>query len=151
MQCCPLPCASTRVRVYVATSSGRCGSRNSSSDGCRRNGESLAGRLRRLNQGTAPARLGTGLEPIDLPVDGPEVEAEVHRFAIGSSRLSTELLIVRATQTPTPDWMAVDKDQGWGERATKVVVHDIAADHLGVLREPHVRSLARAVTDVSKD
>jgi len=116
----------------------------------RKTGESLAGRLRPLNQGKAPARLGIGLEPIDLPVDGPEVKAEVHRFAIGSSRLSTELLIVRATQTPTPDWLAVDKDQGWGERATKVVVHDIAADHLGVLREPHVRSLARAVTDVSE-
>jgi hypothetical protein len=54
---------------------------------------------------------------------------------------------VRATEEPTPCWVTVDGAHGWRDRAAEVVVHDIAADHLGCLREPHVRSLAKAIGD----
>jgi len=97
------------------------------------------------------AKLKAGLTnastPIELPIDGPEVDAEIRRFAIASHRLAARLLIVRAIGEHTPDWMVVDAAHGWGQRAVQVDVHDIPADHLGVLKAPHVRSLARALLD----
>jgi amino acid adenylation domain-containing protein len=117
----------------------------------RKNGENLTARIPLLGRFRPPVHSAhNGAELIDLPVDGPEVEAEVHRFAGSSSRLATQLLVVRATQEPMPDWMSVDADQGWAGRASQVTIHDVPANHLGVLREPHVRSLARAVSMVSK-
>jgi amino acid adenylation domain-containing protein len=118
----------------------------------RKNGESLTARIPVIGRFRPPVHTSHngGAEPIDLPVDGPEVEAEVHRFASTSSRLATQLLVVRATEEPTPEWMSVEADQGWAGRASKITVHDVPANHLGILREPHVRSLARAVSMVSK-
>jgi thioesterase domain-containing protein/acyl carrier protein len=84
-------------------------------------------------------------QPIDLPVDGPEVEAEVERFASHASKLEANLLVVRATGESPPPWLDIASDQGWGDRAERVFVHDIPATHIGILREPHVRSLAEAV------
>ena len=85
----------------------------------------------------------TALQPMDLPVDGPEVDAAVERFAARPKRLSGPLLIIRATREPTPDWLRPPGDQGWGGFSKEVVVHDIPAFHLEVLEEPHVQSLAR--------
>jgi amino acid adenylation domain-containing protein len=87
----------------------------------------------------------SGGEPraIDLPIDGPEVEAEVRRFSEAPSHVGARLLVVRATAAPVARWQRIDRDHGWGGRATHVGVHDIAADHLGVMREPHVQSLAQ--------
>ena len=85
----------------------------------------------------------TALQPMDLPVDGPEVDAAVGRFAARPKRLSGTLLIIRATREPTPDWLRPPGDQGWGGFSKEVVVHDIPAFHLEVLEEPHVQSLAR--------
>ncbi|MBC8074071.1 MAG: hypothetical protein IAG13_37470 [Deltaproteobacteria bacterium] len=85
---------------------------------------------------------------IDLPIDGPEVELEMRRFADARTRLDARLLLVRATAEQTPTWMTLARDYGWAGRAARVDVHDIAADHLGVLRAPHVASLARALYDV---
>jgi thioesterase domain-containing protein len=115
-----------------------------------RNGKDIASRLQSLGQRKPSNGLAPEGQCIDLPVDGPEVEAEVQAFAHAPSRLMSTLLVVRATEEPMPDWMVVDPDQGWGRRAKKVIIHDIAANHLGVLREPHVRSLARAVADLAK-
>jgi len=89
-----------------------------------------------------------GVPPsIDLPVDGPEVEAEVHRFAAQPSKLATQLLVVCATDEPRPAWETVSPDQGWGDRAESVVTCNIPGTHLGVLEAPHVRVLARAITE----
>ncbi|HEY5283423.1 MAG TPA: amino acid adenylation domain-containing protein, partial [Polyangia bacterium] len=60
-------------------------------------------------------------QPIDLPVDGPEVDAETERFAAHTSRLPTRLLVVRATKEPWPDWVTVAPHQGWGGRAETVL------------------------------
>ncbi|HET6584452.1 MAG TPA: thioesterase domain-containing protein, partial [Nannocystaceae bacterium] len=114
----------------------------------RKRGEALAARVPLLGRLKAAAGLVNGTKAIDLPIDGPEVEAEVRRFAVAASRVSARLLVVRAMAERTPDWMAVDPAHGWGERADVVRVHDIPADHLGVLREPHVQSLARVLVDV---
>lgn len=82
---------------------------------------------------------------IDLPIDGPEVDAEVQRFCATPRCIGAQLLVVRATGAPVPSWQIVARDQGWGGRAAQVVVHDVAADHLGVMRDPHVHSLARVL------
>jgi hypothetical protein len=111
----------------------------------RKRGETLAARLPLFGKLKAVASRINGVAAIDLPIDGPEVEAEVRRFADASTRLDARLLVVRAVGEQTPDWMAIDETHGWGRRAAEVRVHDIHADHLGVLREPHVRSLARAL------
>jgi thioesterase domain-containing protein len=103
--------------------------------------------LRRLE----PSVFGGSARPIDLPIDGPEVEAEIRRFAGAAGRLAARLLVVRATGAPRPAWVAVDAKQGWGGRAHTVLVHDIPAGHLEVLQEPHVRALARAVASATVD
>jgi thioesterase domain-containing protein len=87
---------------------------------------------------------------IDVPLDGPDVEAEFGRFAASPSRLPTRLLVVCATKEPRPEWSTVAPDQGWCGRAETVVLCNVPADHLGVLREPHVRMLAQAVSQISQ-
>jgi amino acid adenylation domain-containing protein len=106
----------------------------------------LALRSRRGRRG----RLGasTATTPVELAIDGPELEAEVRRFAARPRHIDARLLVVRATATPRPRGQLVAHDQGWGGRARAVIVHDVAADHLGVLREPHVRALARVLDEL---
>lgn len=110
----------------------------------RRRGRDLLGRLPLL------ARIGARAlqredAPIELPVDGPEVEAELRRFSDAPSHVDAELVVVRAVREPIPDWMAISGDHGWGARATRVSVHDIEADHLGVLKAPEVDRLAEVL------
>jgi amino acid adenylation domain-containing protein len=85
---------------------------------------------------------------VELAVDGPAVEAEVRRFSEIRTRIGVRLLVVRATGAPGPDWQIIDREQGWGGRARHVRVLDVPADHLGVLREPHVRALARVLDEL---
>jgi thioesterase domain-containing protein len=89
------------------------------------------------------SRLGTGADqPVDLPVDGPASDRLVERFAAQSKRLHSRLLIVRANEDEVvPPWVKVRSDLGWAGRADHVIEHQIAAHHLQILREPHVRSL----------
>ena len=84
-------------------------------------------------------------QPIDLPIDGPEVDQEIRRFASSQRKLDARLLLVRATAERPPQWMAIDADYGWGGRAAKLDVLDLPADHLGVLAEPYVSEIARAL------
>jgi amino acid adenylation domain-containing protein len=89
-------------------------------------------------------------QAVNLPVDGPEADAEAARFGSRPVKLPTRLLIVRATQDERPPWMTVAPDHGWNERADTLLVRDVPSDHLGVLAEPHVRTLAQAVDEVSR-
>lgn len=97
--------------------------------------------------GSARPRGPEGL--VDLPIDGPEADADVASFAAKPTKLSTRLLVVRAGQEPWPEYVQVAMDQGWSGWADRVIVCSVPADHLGVLREPHVRLLAQAVSEVS--
>ncbi len=108
------------------------------------------GRLRRLlaNGRTSPTPTAE-LDLIDLPVEGPEADAEVTRFATVPRRLSTRVLVVCAGAEPWPSYVRVAPDQGWNGWADSVVVRRLPADHLGVLREPHVRLLAEALAEVA--
>lgn len=107
--------------------------------------ERLTNAVRRRFMGHAVRGGVPSRRPIELPIDGPEVQAEVQRFCTSRSRLAADLWVVRATGEPSPAWQIIDRAQGWGERAAQVHVHDVAADHLGVMREPHVGALAEVL------
>ena len=98
------------------------------------------------------SRLGTGANhPIDLPVDGPASDRLVERFAAQSKRLHGRLLIVRANEDElVPPWVKVRSDLGWAGRADHVIEHQIAAHHLQILREPHVRCLTSVLARETK-
>jgi thioesterase domain-containing protein/acyl carrier protein len=108
-------------------------------------GQMLRRRLERL-PGWRPAEASD--LPIDMAVDGPEADADVARFAACPSKLATRVLVVCAGKEPWPDYVRVAPDQGWGGWADTVLVRSVPANHLGVLREPHVRLLAQAVSEV---
>ena len=97
--------------------------------------------------GTRPPADGSQ-RPVELPVDGPEADAIAARFGAHVGQLPVRLLVVRATKGVWAPWLDIARDQGWGGRAERVVVCDVPANHLGVLREPHVRELARAVGEI---
>jgi amino acid adenylation domain-containing protein len=84
-----------------------------------------------------------------LPVDGPEVDAEIARFAATPFKLSTRVLVVCAGEEPWPSHIRVAPDQGWNGWAERVEVRSVPANHLGVLRDPHVRLLAEALAEVA--
>jgi amino acid adenylation domain-containing protein len=100
------------------------------------------GRLLTAGHATAP-------QLIDLPINGPDVDATIARFAATPVKLSTRVLVVRASREPWPEYVRIAPDQGWGGWADSVVVRDVPANHLGVLREPHVRLLAQALAEVT--
>jgi thioesterase domain-containing protein/aryl carrier-like protein len=87
---------------------------------------------------------GAGQHPVDVPVDGPASDMLVEHFAAERKHLHSRLLIVRANEDElVPPWVKVRSDLGWAGRADQIIEHYVAAHHLHILREPHVRSLAR--------
>src|SRR5690606_22244839 len=71
----------------------------------RRRGQHVLSRVRRLQRPGARAERAPG----ELPIDGPEVEAEVRRFcATQGRRLRARLVVVRATGEASPAWRIVD-------------------------------------------
>jgi amino acid adenylation domain-containing protein len=109
-------------------------------------------RLQARMQQLLPGRVAGGLDsgaPLETTVDGPDVEDQVQWFCASPSRIEASLQVVRATGASVPQWQTVDRDHGWGGRAARVRVHDVAADHLGVLKAPHVHALARVLDQLS--
>jgi thioesterase domain-containing protein/acyl carrier protein len=89
---------------------------------------------------------GAGAHPVDLPVDGPASDMLVEHFATERKHLHGRLLIVRANEDEmVPSWVKVRSDLGWAGRADQIIEQHVAAHHLHILREPHVRSLARVL------
>lgn len=89
---------------------------------------------------------GAGAQPVDLPVDGPVSDGLVEQFAAERKQLHGRLLIVRANEDEMfPPWVKVRSDLGWAGRAGQIVEHHVAAHHLQILRDPHVRGLARVL------
>ena len=59
------------------------------------------------------------------------------------------MLVVCASKEPWPTYVRIAPDQGWSGWADSVVVRNVPANHLGVLREPHLRLLAQALAEVA--
>ncbi|MCC7111657.1 MAG: amino acid adenylation domain-containing protein [Deltaproteobacteria bacterium] len=112
-------------------------------------GQSLGARLPLVRDAMRKVRPPAG-GPIDLPVDGPEHDVEVEGFSREATRVRCPVLVVRATAEVSPSWQSVSRDQGWAARAGAVDILDVEADHLGVLRPPHVAELAAALVSPPK-
>jgi amino acid adenylation domain-containing protein len=82
-------------------------------------------------------------QPVDLSVDGPVADRLVEGFAAEPKTLRSRLLIVHASAEEShPPWIRIRSDLGWAGWADRIIEHAIAASHLRILREPHVRGLA---------
>jgi len=93
-----------------------------------------------------PSRDDRRAEPVDLAVSGPAADAAVAEFARRPARIRSALLIVRATDEPIPSWWHVEPEMGWKPFSDRVIVHELPGQHLQLLREPYVPSLARAIS-----
>ena len=94
------------------------------------------------------AREGSELRsdaPIDLPLAGPRVAAQYAAFERSTGFLDAEVLVFRATVGPTVPGVQVAEHCGFRGMARDVVARALPADHLGLLRPPHVEAVARAL------
>jgi len=84
---------------------------------------------------------------LDVEIDGPEADAEVNRFAADVTGISGRLLVVRALESDQPPWVRVEPHLGWEGLSDDLRTYDVPATHLGLLRDPHVDVVARAIAD----
>jgi len=88
---------------------------------------------------------GQPASAIDLPFDGPEVDAEIRKVSSQFTRIDGRLVIVRATGEPTPAWVETAPDLGWSGLAARLFLHDMSVRHLELLEAPHVARVAAAI------
>ena len=93
---------------------------------------------------TAPV---TPLSKVDVEIEGPDADAEVARFASTVTGIRGRLLIFRALAQTLPSWTNFAPHLGWQALSDRLVTCDVAASHLGILKEPHVHRLAEALTE----
>ena len=85
--------------------------------------------------------------PIDVEIEGREADAEIERYAAGLTAIAGRLLSIRALTQDLSDWVELAPHLGWEGLSPRLVIGDVAATHLGLLREPHVQAVARMITD----
>lgn len=112
-------------------------------EGVRKNLERMGWR-RPLKRPPGPLGL---VVPVDVEIDGAEADAEVARFASAITPIHGRLLIFRALVQNVPSWMTFAPHLGWQALSDHLVTCDVAASHLGLLQEPHVQVVAKALSD----
>ncbi|HEY3594758.1 MAG TPA: thioesterase domain-containing protein, partial [Polyangiaceae bacterium] len=86
--------------------------------------------------------MGDG-KAVDLPIDGEEVDIATERYErVHGVYRTGHLIVFHATGRDWQPWVRLEPDLGWGTRATRLTVHEIPADHLELLRQPHVHDVA---------
>ena len=103
----------------------------------------LAPVMNRLPRGPA----GKTAPVMDVEIDGPEADAEVNRFAGNVTGIAGRLVVIRSLQNDYPSWVRVEPHLGWEGLADDLRTYDVPATHLGLLRDPHVDVVARAIAD----
>ncbi len=114
--------------------------------------ESIAGAVRK-NLGKLRARWqprpSTGavrsLLPVEVEIDGPEADAEVARFASSVRGIRGRLLIIRALSQTLPSWRIQPPHLGWQGFSERLTICEVPASHLGLLKDPRVRVVAKAL------
>jgi phthiocerol/phenolphthiocerol synthesis type-I polyketide synthase D len=116
----------------------------------RRSFESLSARApwRRRRR---PAKASRPVEAHDVPIAGAEADAEVARYAAQLTPIAGRLVSIRATAEVFPSWMTLEPHLGWDGLARKLVFLDVAATHMELLHEPHVRVVAETLTEALAD
>jgi amino acid adenylation domain-containing protein len=112
-------------------------------------GAALRGGLAKLRGRLAPRPAPVAGKPVDVEIDGPQADAEIARFAAGATPIHATLLVFRALVQPLlPDWLSFLPHLGWQGLSDRLIARDVDATHLGLLREPEVRVLARVIGEV---
>ena len=103
----------------------------------------------RLKQAAPPVNHGTPTQgsPIDVEIDGPEADAEVARFASTVTGIRGRLLIVRALVQTLPSWTTLAPHLGWHGLSNRLVTCAVPASHLGLMQDPHVQVVAKALAE----
>jgi amino acid adenylation domain-containing protein len=86
-------------------------------------------------------------DPIDMPLDGPEIDRELDVYEGMNHVTRASVLTFRATRSDLPPWVAIAPDLGWSGRAARVVSYDVPSSHLGIVRQPHATQVAAALND----
>jgi amino acid adenylation domain-containing protein len=107
----------------------------------------LAGRPLWLRKLQRRLTAGGPTQPTDVAIDGVEADAEIGRFASTITGIAGSLLVVRAVAESQPSWIELAPHLGWLGLAEHLITRDVAATHVNLLREPHVRKVAIAMTD----
>ena len=103
----------------------------------------LTAALSRLTRRRPPKP--TGL--LDVAIDGPEADAEVDRFAANITAIAGQLLVIRALENRYPRWVRLEPHLGWEGLSGTLVTLDVPATHLGLLSDPWVAVVARALAE----
>lgn len=83
----------------------------------------------------------------NIPAAGSECFAEMARSEATVGYLDSHIIVFRATGRPQPAWKKVPSDLGWKGLGRCVSTYDVDSDHLEIIREPHVRVVARVLAD----
>jgi amino acid adenylation domain-containing protein len=105
------------------------------------------GKLRARWQQQPPPVSVRSLGPVDVEIDGPEADAEVVRFASTVRGIRGRLLIVRALSQTLPSWRVHPPHLGWQGLSERLTICEVPASHLGLLKDPRVRVVAKAVAE----
>lgn len=97
----------------------------------------------RAKSRSAPTEVGR--DPVDIPFDGPEIDADLVRYEALGRRVQCRVDAFRATKSDLPSWIEVSPDLGWAGRSSRLVCHDIPASHLGIVRPPFASQVAEVL------
>jgi len=98
-----------------------------------------------------PVKTSRPVEAHEVPIAGAEADAEVARYAAQLTPIAGRLVSIRATAEVFPSWMTLEPHLGWDGLARKLVFLDVAATHMELLHEPHVRVVAETLTEALAD
>lgn len=84
-------------------------------------------------------------QPIDLQVTGYESEADVAQFEATNPYLDAPIIVFRATNADTRAWRQSAPHMGWEGLARLVEAHDVASDHMSIVRPPYAKQVAAAM------
>ena len=105
-------------------------------------------KLRARWQPPAPSTVSVkSLLPVDVEIDGPEADAEVARFASTVRGIRGRLLIIRALSQTLPKWKVEPPHLGWQGLSERLTTCEVPASHLGLLKDPRVRVVAKALSE----
>jgi len=89
--------------------------------------------------------------PVALASDEAGIDADLAQYQNCMRKVQCEVITFRATESDAvAPWIRVSPDMGWTGRAASVSSHDIPSSHLGIVRAPYVRDVARLMNEARK-
>ena len=105
------------------------------------------GGARGVETRSGPSREFAGEDPVEVPIDGGDVDAEALRYGHTAGRIEGELLVFRATGRDQPPWIQLTPDLGWHPHSRKLKALDIVCEHLDIVRGANAGTVATALDE----